>query len=222
MNADVEKAYDGVFFSERSTTIMRSGNILTNGASPADLMAELAIRLARTELSMGENESDTDAVISTFYDYVRRGLCALGSPLLTNIVARHTTLGSCSAVPVRVERLSPADLDLAEAYYRLNMGSGYNLSATSDPCAALTTLNHHAAQVEKSGSCERYIGNIAHLDVTHPMIMDFISLKTGRTDLIHFNTSVNLTQEFMAALETNGNLVLSDGRQIPPAKSGTP
>ncbi|WP_081901925.1 hypothetical protein [Lentzea aerocolonigenes] len=203
--------YENVIFSRRTTEFMRREAILAPDGSSADLLAGLIARLAGAEQALGEAAHDADDALTDFYDFTRRGLCTLGSPLLTNIAAGRQALGSCSAVPLKVRSLVAADLDLAEAYYNLNMGSGYDLSDAEDPCALLQRLNQHAARVQNSGSCERYVGNIAHISVHHPQVLDFIAVKTGRDDLVHFNISVDVTDDFTAALAAGSSIRMTDG-----------
>lgn len=196
--------YEGFFFSPEAASVMRDGNILPEGDSATSLLSELIKELVRAEKKFGTTEPQIDRLVTHFYDYVRRGMCILGSPLLTNIAAKHPMLASCTAVPVSSQIASAADLDMAEAYYNLNMGSGYDLTNALDPCDALVRLNDHSEKVESSGSCERYVGNIAHVSVFHPRVLDFISIKTRRSDIIHFNISVDVNDRFMNSVAENG------------------
>jgi ribonucleoside-diphosphate reductase alpha chain len=206
------------FFSGKITELMRKELILQPGVSPSELMAKLISRLATAEKALGEAQASTDEMLAKFHEYVRRGVCTLGSPLLTNIAADRMTLGSCAAVPIKVNNLSPTDFDLAEEYYNLNMGSGYDLTDSMDPCGALLRLNEHAQRVETSGTCERYVGNIAHLDVHHPSVIDFINAKRGREDIIHFNISVDVDDEFMRAVTTESDVRMIDGTVRPSSE----
>jgi ribonucleoside-diphosphate reductase alpha chain len=211
MNINPSAHYANIFFSQQTAELMRRELILQPGGSAITLLADLTARLARAEKELGEAANDTDSTLAEFYDHMRRGACTLGSPLLTNIAAGRQTLGSCSAVPIKVQTISTSDFDLAESYYNLNMGSGFDLTDSPDPCGALLRLNQHATRVENSGTCERYVGNIAHLSVHHPRVLEFIDVKRGRDDVIHFNISVDLTEEFMQALSTDADVRMKDG-----------
>lgn len=204
--------YSETLFSDHIISIMKKGNILTTG-TPAEMLAELIRRLASAEQSMGESDADSERTLTDFYDYLRSGTCILGSPLLTNIAAGHQALASCSAVPINVDRLSHDDLDLAEAYYKINVGSGYNLTSATDPCRSLIHLNAHAAEVEGSNVCERYVGNIAHVSIRHPRVDEFIKIKTETNGIIHFNTSVDVDTEYMEAVTEDRAYEMMNGRQ---------
>ncbi len=204
-------AYAGVFFSPDSVRVMRAGSILPPEMSPERLLSDLTTEIARAEHSLGATAADTERLLVEFADYVRRGLCTLGSPLLTNIAAKHPVLASCTAVPLDAAVLAATDFRLAESYYNLNMGSGYDLTAARDPSDALLRLNAHAEAVESSGSCERYVGNIAHVSVRHPKIFEFAIIKATRSDIVHFNTSIEVTPDFMESVRHAGTFQTSDG-----------
>lgn len=209
--SEIAKAYEGFFFSDKAAAIMRQGNILPQHETSASLLADLMAEIAKVERKFGVRDLELDRFLTDFYDYVRQGQFILGSPLLTNIAAKHPMLASCTAVPVSRRISSEDDLNLAEAYYNLNMGSGYDLTFAVDPCETLIQLNDHAEKVESSGSCERYVGNIAHLSVAHPNVLDFVSIKTHRGDIIHFNISVDLNEDFMRAVATDDTFTALDG-----------
>jgi len=86
---------------------------------------------------------------------------------------------------------------------------------TADPCETLLRLNAHAEKVEISGSCERYVGNIAHVSIAHPRVLDFISVKTRHSDIVHFNISVDVNHDFMNSVVRGGRFRTLDGIEQP-------
>lgn len=210
-------SYKEKLFTDHVVAMMRKGNILTSG-TPAEMLAKLTNRLLIAEQAMHESDASAEQAVSELYDYIRNGTCILGSPLLTNITAGHQGLASCSAVPIKVEALSADELDLAEAYYKLNVGSGYDLTPAGDPAKALALLNKHAASIEQSNTCERYIGNIAHVSVRHPRVLDFIRAKTITDEIVHFNTSVDVDDDYIDAVENKWMFTASDGSQHSAAR----
>lgn len=203
-------AYTEKLFAEHVITLMRRGNILTDG-TPAEMLAKLTSRLLQAEHLMRETDSSAEQAIGSFHDYMRNGTCILGSPLLTNISASHQALASCSAVPISASSLAAGDLELAEAYYRLNVGSGYDLTPATNPQEALVRLNQHAAALTEENVCERYIGNIAHVRVRHPRVIDFIRAKTVTDSIVHFNTSVDVDDAFMEGVQNDGSFTDFNG-----------
>src|SRR5262245_328419 len=121
---------------------------------------------------------DAIATGHTFARAMADGQATLGTPALSNVWTDHRPFSSCAAVPT-AERLDFDPLQTAaEPYYLDNMGSGFNLDPFEDPVGALLDLNSHAAKVEASARCERYVGNMAHLSITHPRLREFIAVKT--------------------------------------------
>jgi ribonucleoside-diphosphate reductase alpha chain len=200
LQIDPAACYEGVIFSTSSQRIMKEGKILTGPATAASMISSLLSQLARVEHRLGEQSTVIDNELSRLYDFIKRGICILGTPLLTNTSSGRPTLSSCASVPIAGVEITPATLALAESYYRLNMGSGYNLTALKDPVAALLSLNEHAELVEASGDCERYVGNMAHVSIDHPRVLEFIRAKTRHRGVIHFNTSIDITSRYMTAL----------------------
>ncbi|HKR59722.1 MAG TPA: hypothetical protein VJS64_08295 [Pyrinomonadaceae bacterium] len=208
------ESYRNVFYGDVSRDIMIKGRILAPGDEPRWLIDKFLARLARSEVLLRESKRDTTMLIETVRSYVDDGVCIFGSPLLTNVSANRPTLASCIAVPFEDAQLSYSELDTAEKYYKLNMGSGYNLNDHKNPVEALIALNRHASRLETALTCERYIGNIAHVSVSHPYIRDFITAKTRYKDVKHFNISVDISDSFMSALVSGSQFRLDNGEMV--------
>jgi len=212
------ESYRRVFFSDATNALMLRTRIVGLSNTAQSLIDKLARRVAASEAALGEAREDTRNIIRTFEQYVEDGVCILGSPLLTNIAAERLTLASCTAVPLDMHDISFPKLGVAENYYNLNMGSGYNLDRFDNPVDALLTLNSHAKHLEKAGSCERYIGNIAHVGIAHPAVIEFAQAKTTHLGLKHFNISIDLSEAFMEAVASNGSYILRNGNLVSAVK----
>jgi ribonucleoside-diphosphate reductase alpha chain len=204
-------------FSPAALAVLRGGRIVAPDESAAALVERLVPAVFAVETAFGTPAAVRDALSAEFADLFARKLVTLGSPTLTN-AGRHpdSALGSCVAVPVDLRQPFGRVRRLIEAYYAQNMGSGFDLSEVDDPVAVLDRLNGHAARETATGAYDRYIGNMANLDIDHPRVVAFASTKAERRDVRHFNLSLNVTEAFMAALEDGQPFRLRDGTEVDP------
>ena len=106
---------------------------------------------------------------------------------------------------------------LADHYHQNGMGTGYNLSDAKDPVTLLKYLNDGAVAGARSNKEQRPVGNMAILDVDSPEIEAFIMAKVGadaRGQDWKFNISVNITPEFMDAVNKNKDFVLRNNKKV--------
>jgi ribonucleoside-diphosphate reductase alpha chain len=198
----VKRQAPSVTFSAAATAVLRSGKILAAHESPEQMVDRVSGAIFAVERRFGSSEREIAEWRDRFLTHFAAKRVTFGSPVLTN-AGRHTdaALGSCAAIPVDLAAPFEQNRTMIEAYYRQNMGSGFDLTPLADPVAMLETLNAHAAEQTASGGYDRYIGNMANLDIEHPRIAEFITAKVSRPDLCHFNISVNVSDGFMEALQ---------------------
>ena len=104
--------------------------------------------------------------------------------------------------------------DMAEVQSR-GGGCGYNFSRlrpegdlitttrgkASGPCSFMRLYNEVTKCITRNGN--KGGAQMAVLDVSHPDILKFIHMKDKETDMVNFNISVALTDEFMDAVKDN-------------------
>jgi ribonucleoside-diphosphate reductase alpha chain len=202
--------YRDIFFSAATHKVLVGGAIMPADSNARALLGVVLQRLGATDRPFRDDK--TDETFSELERLIEDGVCILGSPMLTNVAFNRETLSSCAAVPIL--RGVPGNVADPTAYYRLNMGSGFNLDGFVNPVEALYRLNDQAAELTRSRACERYIGNMAHISIHHPGIETFVTAKIARRDVVHFNISVDISDAFITALERDVAYALWDGRQI--------
>jgi len=203
MDATAGASYGEAFLSPQSTEIMRKGGILPPGINGRGLLEAVRRAVEDTGSRYTSARSSRD-LAARLVGHIEHGRCVLGTPALTNIARGNRPVASCAAVPLipDTDSVLPS-LSTSEEYYTQNMGSGYNLHRFSDPVRELLRLNEHAATVQNSDRCERYVGNMALVGADHPRVHEFIDAKTARS-LPHFNISVDFSEPMIDGLARQG------------------
>lgn len=76
----------------------------------------------------------------------------------------------------------------------------------------LTALDHISETIESGG--QRRAAGLASVDVSHPEILDFIDAKSKHGIISHFNISVMVNDEFLEAVERDGDWNLKFKQKI--------
>lgn len=202
-------------FSYEAITVLRNGNILSQDES-TDSMIDRVIK----SVFDVENQFDTcpRKIVEMkieFADYLADKLVILGSPTLTNAGRnKNSALSSCVAIPVDLNQPFEFIKPIIEDYYKQNMGSGFNFSKLNDPAQMVRLLNKHAIEETSAKKYDRYIGNMGNLDIDHPKVNEFITLKSKEKGIRHFNLSVNVTKDFMDSVLEGKPYTLKGGKQV--------
>lgn len=81
-----------------------------------------------------------------------------------------------------------------------------SMGQATGPVGFLRVYDQAFGEIAQGGS--RRGANMAVLRVDHPDIKDFITCKTGESQITNFNISVGITDEFMAAVAADGDFQL--------------
>jgi ribonucleoside-diphosphate reductase alpha chain len=184
--------------SKTALGVLIKGNIIAPGESPQHMFERVVDTLFSVEPHLRIPKKETEKAKEEFARYMAAKMYTPGTPTLTNAGRpgyEHAALSSCAIIPVNLRNKRAASEQI-KAYYRQNMGSGFNLTPYSDAVGLLLWLNDLAANETKTGKYDRYIGNMANLHVSHPQIQEFIALKRTHA-LPHFNCSVVVDDRFM-------------------------
>ncbi len=205
--------------SKNALRVLIQGNILAPSESPQEMFERVVNTIFSVESVFGTSKQETERVKREFAQYMAEKLYTPGTPTLTNAGRKgyeQAALSSCAIIPADLRKKHQSE-ELIKAYYRQNMGSGFDLTPYEDPVGILLWLNSLAERETKRGTYDRYIGNMANLHVSHPDIEKFIRLKQTHA-LPHFNCSVVVDNEFMDAAFRNRSYRQKDGKLIQPRK----
>jgi len=210
----MKTSLDGIIYipSESAMKVLMKGNIIAPGESPQHMFERVIDTIFSVEFSMGIAKKDTQKAKRLFALYMADKMFTPGTPTLTNAGRQgyeYSALSSCAIIPADLRKKAESE-KLIKAYYRQNMGSGFDLTPYDNPIELLLWLNNMAVKETKDGGYDRYIGNMANLHVSHPAIRQFIALKKEKR-LPHFNCSVVVDNAFMDAAIKNRQYFLSDG-----------
>jgi len=197
--------------------ILIHGAILSEDEKPQDLLERTISTIFSVEEGFGTQTKRIRQMAESFAECMVEGYVMLGTPALTNAGRQNMSLSSCAIIPVDLQELSTDAEERICAYYRQNMGSGFQFTNYGTPVAILTWLNDLSARETATGAYERYIGNMGLLHVSHPHIFEFIEAKRFRK-MSHFNISVDVTEDFMDRAAQSQSFTLLDGTEVDAAE----
>lgn len=195
--------------------VLIKGKIISSKETPQQMFDRVVRALFAVEEKMGIALNETRKAKTQFAQFMAEKTFTPGTPTLTNAGRsgyENSALCSCALIPVDL-RKPQASAEMIKAYYKQNMGSGFDLTPYANPLKLLIWLNNLAASETATGSYDRYIGNMANLHISHPKIKDFIEVKTTK-HLMYFNLSVIVNDMFMDAAKKNENFTMIDGSKI--------
>lgn len=203
--------------SAEAAQVLMSGKILSQGEEPGEMVERVVNTLFSIEEAFGTDSEERQKMSAELTEYIIAKDLMPGTPLMTNAGRHHCmSLSSCTVAPVDLRTLDATAAQL-RAYYRQNMGSGFDFTPYDNPVERLAWLNDFAASETATGSYERYIGNMGLLHVSHPRIKEFIVAKRDKI-MKHFNISIDASPYFMEQVERNGQFELADGAVVDAAE----
>lgn len=171
--------------------------------------------------------SDDDEEQRDFFWLMRTLDFLPNSPTLMNAGTDQGTLSACFVLPVEdsMQGITHASRTAAMVQ-KFGGGTGFSLSdirpknapistthgKACGPVAVLKFLSATSSLVTQGG--KRDGANMAVMRVTHPDIMEFITCKQTEGDIHNFNISAAITDDFMDAVEEDGNIDLTFNGQV--------
>lgn len=194
--------------------VLVKGRIISPGETPQQMFERVVDALFAVEAKMGIAPDETIKAKTQFAQFMAEKTFTPGTPTLTNAGRKgyeNSALCSCALIPVDL-RKPQSSAKMIKAYYRQNMGSGFDLTPYNDPLKLLVWLNNLAESETATGKYDRYIGNMANLHISHPQIKNFIKAKITR-HLMYFNLSVIINDAFINAAIKGKTFTMMDGRK---------
>ncbi len=190
--------------------------------TPRMMYARVAKAIAQTEKNYKTASSTISDIEHDYAEMLSHMQFVPGGRVLAGAGTAQNYLLSSFVIPLKdsMKGIFSALLEKA-MIQRLGGGTGFSFSrlrgratpilqsgaVASGPVAFVDLFNHASSLTVQKGN--RLGANMASLSVEHPDIVDFISAK-DRLGLSNFNLSVEITDAFMEAVESNKTYMLKD------------
>jgi ribonucleoside-diphosphate reductase alpha chain len=189
--------------------------------TPEELFWRAATNVALAEHRFGADEKKISEAAEKFY----RALASLeflpNSPTLMNAGRRLGQCFACFVLPVADAIVDEKDEGIFDAVrsaafiHQSGGGTGFSFSRlrpegavvssthgqASGPVSFMRVFNAATSAIHQGGF--RRGANMGILRVDHPDILDFVNLKANPREMLNFNLSVAITEEFLRSVRGN-------------------
>ncbi len=199
-----------------------SGRIIE---TPQEMFWRVARHVARAERKYGATEREVERWAKAFYEIMSNLEFLPNSPTLMNAGTDIGQLSACFVIPIEDDLESIFDaVKYAALIHKTGGGTGFSFSklrpegdivrstagVASGPVSFMKIFDV-ATEVIKQGGRRRG-ANMGVLRVDHPDIEKFVRAKEKEGEFQNFNLSVAVTDDFMRAVEEDGEYWLINPR----------
>ncbi|MHA1651606.1 MAG: adenosylcobalamin-dependent ribonucleoside-diphosphate reductase [Candidatus Helarchaeota archaeon] len=199
-----------------------NGNLIE---TPEGMFKRVAKNIASVEKRYGLQDREIQEIEKKFYNLMINLDFLPNSPTLMNAGRKYQQLAACFVLPIEdsIESIFDA-LKNAAIIHQSGGGTGFNFSklrpkgdlvksssgVASGPVSFMKIFDAASEQIKQGGM--RRGANMGILNVNHPDIIEFITVKDDPNVLTNFNISVAITDEFMNAMKENRKYPLINPR----------
>lgn len=192
--------------------------------TPSELFRRVAFHIAQAERNFKPDIS-VQEVEENFYQMMRNLEFMPNSPTLMNAGTSLGQLSACFVIPVgdSIKEIFESLKDMARIH-QTGGGTGFSFSnlrpkrdlvsstkgEASGPISFMSIFDKSTEVIVQGG--RRRGANMGILRCDHPDIVEFIEAKIEKDRFSNFNVSVGITDNFMRAIEKNGEFNLINPR----------
>jgi len=191
---------------------------------PEDLFRRVAKNIAQADTKYKHSKENIKKTEMEFYNLMASLDFLPNSPTLLNAGRKLQQLAACFVLPIEddIDSIFKTLHDTA-LIHKTGAGTGFNFSKlrpkgdiiesagfTSGPVSFMKIFDAATEQIKLGGTLRG--ANMGILNVNHPDIEYFITIKNKENVLTNFNVSVAITDKFISAVRKNKNYSLLNPR----------